>query len=122
MDDFFDLECWKESRKFRLQMTIVTKKFPPEEKFRLTDQLIRSSRSITANLAEGHGKFHYQESIQYCRNARGSLKESLDHLICAYDEKYISEAELSKYKNMYSLCLKLINGYTAYLKKRKSEE
>ena len=122
MKDFYDLDVWKESRKFRLQIAVIAKKFPPEEKFKLTDQLLRSSRSITANIAEGHGKFHYQENIQFCRIARGSLTESLDHLICAYDEKYITKMELTEYKKMYSLCLKLINGYIAYLKKRKAEE
>ena len=52
----------------------------------MVDQLIRATRSITANIAEGHGRYHFQENIQFCRQARGSLTETLDHLICAQDE------------------------------------
>jgi four helix bundle protein len=122
MKDFYDLDVWKECRKYRIHISKIVKRFPPEEKYKLTDQLLRSSRAITANIAEGQGRYHYQENIQFCRTARGSLTESLDHLICAYDEKYVSKTELTELKKLYSLCLKLINGYIAYLKKRKSEE
>ena len=65
----------------------------PTKKNRLIDQVIRSSRSITANIAEGHGRYHYQENIQFCRTARGSLTESLDHLICALDEGFIDNSK-----------------------------
>lgn len=58
----------------------MVKSFPKEEKFRLSDQLIRSTRKCPANIAEGHGRYHWQENIQYNRIARGSLTESIDHL------------------------------------------
>ncbi len=119
---FEDLEVWKECRQLKKSISLVAKKFPPEEKFKLTDQIIRASRSTTANIAEGYGRFHYQENIQFCRQARGSLLETLDHLITSYDEKYLDENELNKFREQYSGCLKLLNGYIAYLKKRKSEE
>jgi four helix bundle protein len=67
----------------------LVKTFPEYEKYKLTDQLIRSSRSITANIAEGHGRFHYSDNSKFCRNARGSLLETKDHLITAFDEGYI---------------------------------
>ncbi|WP_420846905.1 four helix bundle protein [Mucilaginibacter straminoryzae] len=88
----------------------------------MTDQLIRSSRSITANIAEGFGRFHYQENIQFCRTARGSLRETLDHLICAVDCNYISDTELAQLKLQYEQCLKLLNGYISYLKKAKEHQ
>jgi len=84
-----DLEIWKKSRSFRNEIAEVSKSFPDFEKFKLVDQIIRSSRSVTANIAEGHGRFHYQENIQFCRTARGSLLETFDHLTVALDEKYI---------------------------------
>ena len=68
----------------------ISKTFPNEEKCRLTDQIIRSYRSVTANIAEGHGRFHYQDETQFVRQARGSLSETLDHQICALDEEYIT--------------------------------
>ena len=119
-DNFENLEVWKECRKFRKAISKLSKTFPNEEKYRLTDQIIRSSRSITANIAEGDGRYHYQEYTQFCRQSRGSLKETLDHLIVAFDEEYITEEQLNEFRVQYNLCIKLLNGYIAYLQKRKN--
>ncbi len=122
INNFEDLEVWKECRNLRKQVSIVLKSFPSVEKYRMIDQLIRASRSITANIAEGHGRFHYQENIQFCRQARGSLSETLDHFICALDENYISIDQLTVFRNQYNLCLKILNGYISYLQKMKLSE
>ena len=122
INNFEDLEVWKACRILRKQVSIVVKSFPSEEKYRMVDQLIRASRSITANIAEGHGRYHYQENIQFCRQARGSLSETLDHYICALDENYISMDQLNIFRNQYNLCLKILNGYIAYLQKMKLNE
>ncbi len=119
MSNFYDLEVQKKCREFRKDIRKITKTFPPEEKYQLVDQLKRSSRSTTANIAEGFGRFHYQENIQFCRQARGSLSESLDHLICAFDEEYISKETLNNLKEQYELCLKILNGYILFLQKQK---
>jgi len=121
MKGFEDLEVWKEARTLRKIISELCNSFPSEEKYKLIDQILRSSRSVTANIAEGHGRFHFQENIQFCRQARGSLTETLDHLLCAFDEEYIGEAELNTLKQQYSLVLRLLNGYISYLKKRKSD-
>jgi four helix bundle protein len=92
MDGFEDLEVWKKCRQLRIEIVELLKTFPGEEKYRLIDQLKRCSRSITANIAEGHGRFHYQDNLKFCRNAWGSLNEVLDHLICACDEMIINAA------------------------------
>ncbi|MFZ4401024.1 MAG: four helix bundle protein [Bacteroidales bacterium] len=97
----------------------LTKRFPKEELYKLTDQIIRASRSVTANIAEGYGRFHFQENIQYCRQARGSLYEVIDHFITAYDCEYINEDELNDFRNESLNCLKILNGYIAYLKRAK---
>ena len=91
MASFVDLELWKQPRKIRNSISVLTKSFPVEEKYRLTDQIIRSSRSIGNNIAEGHGRYHYQDNIRFCIIARGSLSETLDHLMFALDEKIITE-------------------------------
>jgi four helix bundle protein len=80
MDSFESLEVWKKCRQFRIEISDLLKAFPDEEKYRLIDQLKRSARSITANIAEGHGRFHYLDNLKFCRNAHGSLNEVLDHL------------------------------------------
>lgn len=119
---FRELETWKEAREFRKSIALIVKTFPDYEKYKLTDQLIRASRSISANIAEGYGRFHYQENIQFCRQARGSLMECLDHLICALDENYINQTTFDKFENHYDEILKMLNGYISYLKKRKEED
>jgi four helix bundle protein len=122
MASFTELETWKQSRKIRNIISDLVKKFPIDEKFRLVDQIVRSSRSIGNNLAEGHGRFHYQDNIRFCIIARGSLSETLDHLIVALDEKIITEEILQSFQPEYESCLKLINGYIQYLKSKKMGE
>ena len=117
-----DLNAWKLAREFRKNISLMTKNFPAEEKYKLTDQMIRSSRSVSANIAEGAGRFYFQENIAFCRKSRGSLVETLDHLYCAFDEKYINETELNKAKEELNILLKVLNGYISYLKKSKSGE
>src|SRR5580698_8683593 len=110
MASFTELEVWKQARVIRRYISALTKTFPSEEKYRLADQIIRSSRSIGNNLAEGHGRFHYQDNIRFCIMARGSLSETLDHLIIARDEKIIPDEILNSFQTEYETCLKLLNG------------
>lgn len=117
-NSFEELEVWKLSRDFRNEISILTKKFPKEEKFELTKQIKRSSRSVTANIAEGHGRFGFKDNTRFMRMSNGSLKETLDHLYVAFDEGYISEDEFSALKIKYGSCLRLLNGYINYLKKK----
>lgn len=117
-----DLEVWKKAIVFRNEISKLSKSFPIEEKYKLVDQIIRSSRSISANIAEGHGRFHFQENIQFCRTARGSLLETFDHLTVALDEGYLSEDNFIIYNAQYEELIKMLNGYITYLKKRKEEE
>lgn len=122
MASFTELEVWKQSRKIRNYVAGLCRIFPNDEKYRLADQIIRSSRSIGNNIAEGHGRFHYQDNIRFCVLARGSLSETLDHLIIALDEKIIDENTFKSFEAEYDNCLKLLNGYIHYLRKKKNDE
>lgn len=121
MNKFEELEVWKMCREFRIKISNLTSQFPDTEKYSLVSQIKRSSRSVTNNIAEGFGRFHYQENIQFCRHARGSLNETKEHLYIAFDEGYINEETMQEYIEDFDRCLKLINGYIAYLKKAKNE-
>ena len=116
---FEDLKVWQKARELRNSVFVLTKKLPVEEKYRLKDQLIRASRSVTANIAEGYGRFHYQEYIQYCRQARGSVYEVLDHLICAEDQGFINSKEMENFRKSIEDCIRLLNGFIGYLKDAK---
>lgn len=119
---FEELEVWKKSREFKNEIAQLVKTFPANERIRLSDQLIRSSRSINSQIAEGHGRNTWPDKIRFCVIARGSLSETLNHLIDAYDEKLISEEQLNYYRNKITEVEKLLNGYINYLEKRSKEK
>lgn len=120
---FTDLAVYKECQKFRKMISdIVKQHFPETEKYLLRPQILDASRSITANIAEGQGRYYYQDDIKFYRNARGSLEETLEHLLTAFDEGYISQDLLKKTKLQYDSCLKLLNGYIRYLGESKRGE
>ena len=107
---------WQKGRVYRSECASVARKFfPPEEKFRLSDQLIRASRAVTAMIAEGHGRFHHKENIQSCRMARGEVSETIDHLTVALDEKYIDETEFKRMVELAEELTRLLNGYIRHL-------
>lgn len=117
---FYDLPVYKTCRAFRKKISsIVNKHFPKSEDFHLKAQIMNSSRSVTANIAEGFGRFHYQENIQFCRLSRGSLTEMLEHIITAFDEKYINKEMLGEVNKDNKECLKELNIYIKYLKSAK---
>ena len=118
---FEDLECWKSATELRKGISSLVKRFPKEEKYNLIDQLIRASRSVTNNIAEGYGRFHYQENIQFSRQSRGSLYEIIDHIIIAKDELYITNEEYITLRNLIDKCLALLNGYINYLINQKKK-
>ena len=115
---FEDLECWKACRDLR---EFVAKEIlpvlPKDERYRLGDQILRSARSTTANLAEGYGRFHYLDNAKFCSNSRGSCYEVLDHLIAANDEDIIPDELLEKGRSLVTNAAKLVNGYMNYLKR-----
>jgi four helix bundle protein len=119
---FRELEVWKSARKLRVRISELCKGFPKSEEYHLIAQIKDSSRSVTACIAEGHGRFHFQENIQFCRTSRGSLDETLDHLITALDETYIKEEEFKECEQIYETTIKLLNGYINYLRTQKQKE
>ncbi len=119
INSFEDLEAWQQARKIQRTIKKITKKFPKIEQYRLTDQMIRSSRSVGRNIAEGYGRYHYQENIQFCRISRGSLSELKNDLITALDEGFIDHRILEELKNEIEVNNRLINGYIKYLRKAK---
>ncbi|MDP2138585.1 MAG: four helix bundle protein [Candidatus Didemnitutus sp.] len=115
---FEDLECWQASRELRLFIAReVAPQLPVHEKFHLNQQILDAARSVTANIAEGYGRFHYLDNSKFCSNARGSCCEVLDHLITANDEGLIDGSVLALGREKVQLALKLINGYMSYLKR-----
>ncbi len=114
------LETWRKAQEFALRIyRELIPCLPAEEKWCLGQQLRRSTRSIPANIAEGHGRFYYQENVRFCYIARGSLEETLSHISFCYQIKYIPEALYQELEQEGEKLSQMINGYIAYLKRSK---
>ena len=114
------LDVWRKARDFAVRVhKELLPILPIEEKYGLSQQIRRSSQSIPANIAEGRGRFYFQENVRFCYIARGSLEETLSHIVYVNKVGYIPE---TLYK---SLALdgenvnRLINGCIGFLKKSK---
>ena len=116
LDDF---ELYNSAREFRKRVYRLIKQLPPEEKYALANQMRRAAVSVTNNIAEGHGRWHYQENIQFCRTSRGSVDELIDDFNTCQDESYGDQTLVGQLKvDAYEL-IRRINGYIAYLRKTK---
>jgi four helix bundle protein len=112
------LECWKLARKVKLFFyREVIPCLPKEEMYDLGSQIRNASVSTTANIAEGYGRFHYKESIQFYRISRGSMFELKDHLITCYDLKYSTLSTYKKGAKEIESVIKKLNGYISYINK-----
>src|SRR6516225_2116520 len=116
LDDF---ELYTIAREFRKRAYRLVKQLPPEEKYALANQMRRAAISVTNNIAEGHGRWHYQENIHFCRISRGSVDELIDDFNACQDEGFGDQLLVRDIKvEAYDL-IRRINSYIAYLRKTK---
>jgi four helix bundle protein len=92
---------------------------PPEEKWVLGVQLRRAIQSIAANIAEGFGRYHYQDSIRICFFARGSLEEAFSHLVLARRLDFLPDNQYRNLVDEINELRRMLNGYIAFLRKSK---
>ena len=116
---FEDLDAYKVAREFRKAMYGVSGRLPESEKFGLVSQVRRAAVSLTNNIAEGHGRFHYLDQIKFMLQARGSLEELLDDLNVCQDEDYLPAGDISHLKEQAWRVHKVLNGYIRFLRGRK---
>ena len=116
LDDF---ELYKFAREFRKRAYCLVRQLPPEEKYALAGQMRRAAVSVTNNIAEGHGRWHYQENVQFCRVSRGSVDELIDDFNTCEDEGYGDPALVEELKIQAYDLIRRINSYIAYLRKTK---
>ena len=113
---FEQLNVYKESHKFVLDIYDITKLFPNEEKFRLVDQLIRASYSIPSNIAEGNSRNTTKEYINFLYISRGSANEIKYFLLLSKDLNYMDEKQYEQLKNKIEGIIKMLNGLISSLK------
>ena len=117
--DFTTLECWQKARKVKLFFyKEILPKLPLEEKYQLGNQIRNASISITANISEGYGRFHYKEGMQFYWISRGSLFELKDHLISCLDLGYIDQDIFKRGIELIESAKISLNGYINYVRNK----
>jgi len=117
---FEDLEVYQVAREFRKAMYRIGKRLPDIEKFGLASQVRRAALSLTNNIAEGHGRYHYLDQIKFTLQSRGSLEELIDDLNVCADEGYLPIEEIGSLKQQGWRLRQLIDGYIRYLRDQKN--
>lgn len=114
------LDVWCKARDFAVRVhKELLPLLPVEEKWALNQQIRRSSQSVPANIAEGHGRFYFQDNVRFCYIARGSLEETLSHIVYAHKVGYVPEMLYKSFVMDGENLNRLINGYIGFLKKSK---
>lgn len=121
VDSFRDLDVYKLSRELASSIFEITKRFPNEEKFSLTDQVRRSSRSIGAQIAEAWAKRKYEKHfISKLSDADGEQQETQHWIEIALDCEYIIEDEakqlISEYQKLGKMLGTMIRKSSSFCK------
>jgi len=116
---FEDLQCYKLALDVLKETYALAKRLPAVERYNLADQMRRSATSVTLNIAEGYGRYHYLDSLRFYYIARGSLTETLSALVSCQAVGYVDEAELSRLRQLISSALRTLNGYIRYVRKQR---
>jgi four helix bundle protein len=119
LDDF---ELYNAARRFRKKTYQLIKHLPAEEKYCLGSQVRRAAISVSNNIAEGHGRWHYQENIHFCCTSRGSIDELIDDFNTCIDEGYGQKGIPEQLKEDAHELIAKINSYIAYLRRSKQGE
>ncbi len=109
--DYQELEVWKESKELVKLVYNFTNKFPSSEQFGLVLQIRRAAISIPSNIAEGIGRMHAKETIQFLHISRGSLYELETQLIISKELFHLDSEELELVLDKIKTCKKILNGF-----------
>jgi four helix bundle protein len=115
------LDVWRSARDFAVTIyKKVVPLLPSSEKYNLADQLKRAAASVPANIAEGHGRYYFQDNVRFCYIARGSLTEIQSHLSLATELGFIAPEVYANATSEAEAVARAINSWIAYLKKAKT--
>jgi len=112
---FRDWDIYKDARLLRRDINLLLKKFPPEEKYALTDQTKRALTSVVLNIAEGSNKNTDKDTRLYINRAHGSLDEVVACLDCALDDEYITEMYYKEMLQTADSLAKRLRGFSKHL-------
>ena len=116
ISSFEQLISWQKTQDLAVTVYKITKTFPKEEQFALTNQLRRATSSVSANIAEGFGRRSQKDKQNFYTIAYGSLLETKNFIYLAERLQYISKAESEKLLNDTVDSQKLINALIRSIK------
>ena len=116
--DYKDLDVWRSNYELTTHIYTKTDSFPKTEMFGLTQQIRRASISVISNIAEGCGRNHNRDKIQFFMIARGSLFEVECQMEISERLGFISKKERDFLSSKIQNCKKLLNGFISYHKRK----
>ena len=121
MEDFYyrKLLVYQQSMLLLADVYNLTKKFPPQESYGLTNQIQRAAVSIPSNIAEGMGRFSIKERIHFLEVSNGSLMEVMCQFEIAHLLGYITATEMETQEKRIATIAKMIIGMRNNLKEKK---
>ena len=115
---FEDLECYQLVLRVLKEAYSVAERLPATERYNLADQMRRSAASVTLNIAEGYGRYHYLDSLRFYYTVRGSLSETLSACISCEAVGHIEQTELTRLRQLAHSALRSLNGYMRYIRRQ----
>jgi len=115
---FEDLKAWQLARRLMIECHKLAAGLPAIERFDLAPQIRRSSKSAMANISEGYGRYHYLDCLRFYYIARGSLNETINHIITAHDLDYVDDRRYGELYDLGREAERALNGYIAYVWKQ----
>jgi four helix bundle protein len=116
---FEKLWVWQKAHLLMVEVHEICKKLPYHERFKIKDQLERSSTSITNNIAEGHTSYYYQDKIKAFNVARKEVGESQNQIRTLQAKEYITEDKADDIIMRYEEVIRGINGYINWVREKK---
>lgn len=107
---FTDLNAWKHAKKLTIEVYKLSKGFPTDEKFGITNQIRRASVSVVSNIAEGYGRKTYKDKLRFYYNSLGSVLEVSSQLLIVKDLDYITVEEFDKINYLIIESTKTLRG------------
>ncbi len=116
---FERLWVWQKAHALMIEVHQICQKLPRHERFKIRDQIERSSSSVADNIAEGHSSYYYQEKIKGFNTARKEAGETQNHIRSLQGKGYIDKTIADNIIGRYEEVIRGINGYINWVRKKK---
>lgn len=117
MNDILDLIIYRKALEFSNKIWDIVKQWDYFTKITIGVQLTKAADSISSNIAEGYGRFHFKENLNFCYYSRGSFEEVKDWLRKSYARNLINESEKKYIDEFVSRFPKQLNAYINYIRR-----